>query len=205
MDVGQVLDAAARWRPGGPPARKSVVGQIEQAADFAPAAADENGVRIGQVGPGLRGPAEHRHQIPHAEPLRVGPDQRMIFGVHFDGVDCAAGGDLRGLDGDRAAAGADIPHDARRAAGPFGPAPSRALPPGVSRPCLGLRLQERLVGVAEQPPADRFARAIGHVAACAPGSSRSAGRILRRRARCSSPCVTRSSGEPRFSQTYAEK
>ena len=34
---------------------------------------------------------------------------------------------------------------------------------GVSKPCLRLRLQERLVRIAEQPPPDRFARPIRRV------------------------------------------
>ena len=34
---------------------------------------------------------------------------------------------------------------------------------GVSSPCLGLRLQERFVGIAEQPMADHRRRPIGHV------------------------------------------
>ena len=33
----------------------------------------------------------------------------------------------------------------------------------MSKPCLGLRLQKRFVRIAEQPPADRFARPVGHV------------------------------------------
>ena len=86
----------------------------------------------------------------------------MVFGVHFDGVDLAVGRHLGGFDAHRAAAGADVPDDARRGDVHLGER-DRADFGRRQQAVLGLRLQERFVGVAEQAAADGVARAVGRV------------------------------------------
>ena len=80
--------------------------------------------------------------------------------VHLDGVDGAGGCDLRGLDGDRTAAGTDIPDNAPRPQVHFRQGQGANF--GRSeQPLLGTRLQECFVGISEQSATDGIAGAVG--------------------------------------------
>ncbi len=130
--------------------------------DFAAGAGDEDAVGVGQLVEGFGGAAEDGVHVRDAEPFGVLLDQAVVFGVHFDRVDRAVVRHLGGFDADRAAAGADVPDDARRGDIHLGEC-DRADFGGREQAVLGFRLQERFVGVAEEAAADGFARAVRRV------------------------------------------
>ena len=87
-------------------------------------------------------------QVAHAERLGVGQDQVIVGRVLLDGVDHARVGQLGGLDGHRAGAGADVPDDAARLDVELGQADGPDL--GLrDQAALGPALGEDVVGVAE--------------------------------------------------------
>ena len=90
--------ANGTFTPDAAAGAQALVGQLDDAADLAAAAANEDRVGIGQVLPRVGRAAEHGHEVRHAEPLGVGDDQLVILRVHFDGIHRAAGGDLRRFD-----------------------------------------------------------------------------------------------------------
>ena len=114
-DVGQVVDAADVGHQ--PPAgAEPVEGRSTMRLTCRPVPPTKTASGGGKAGPGFGGLAEHGREVAHAEPLRRCAEiSVVVLRVHFDREDLAAAGDLRGLDGDRAAAGADVPDDARRA------------------------------------------------------------------------------------------
>ena len=193
VDADDVDDEAAAGA-------EAFVGVFADAGDFAAAAGDEDGVGVGQLVAGFGGAAEDGVHVRDAEAFGVLPDEAVVFGVHFDGEDLAVGRHLGRFDAHRAAAGADVPDDARRGDVHLGER-DRADFGRRQQALLGLRLQERFVGVAEQAAADGFARAVG-------GVRRRGSRIITlsesnfcAAISASVPRVTRSSRAPRFSQT----
>ena len=130
--------------------------------DFAAGAGDEDAVGVGQPVEGFGGSAEDGVHVRDAEAFGVLLDEAVVFGIHFDRVDRAVVRHLGGFDAHRAAAGADVPDDARGGDVHLGQR-DRADFGRREQAVLGLRLEERFVGVAEQAAADGFARAVGGV------------------------------------------
>ncbi len=90
----------------------------------------------------------HRLEIAHGEGFGIGDDQVIVGRVLLDGVDHAGGGELRGLDGDGARPGADVPDNAGGLHVELGERESADLGLG-DEPALGPALGEHVVGVAE--------------------------------------------------------
>jgi hypothetical protein len=101
-----------------------------------------------------------RLEVLDLERLGVGDDQVVVGRVLLDGVDHAAGRQLGGLDGDRPAAGADVPDDAGRLHVEAGQGDGADLGLG-DEPAFGPALGEDVVGVAEPPLTARRAAQIG--------------------------------------------
>ena len=138
------------------------VGGFEESDDLAAVAADEHGIRFGQIDEHLRRGAVNRFHIRDAEGVGIGDDQVIVGGIFFNGIDRAGRHELSHLDGDRTGTRTDIPGNVtgtqielRQSNRPhFGLSDQAG---------LGPTLREEIISIAETPQLGPNALTIGSI------------------------------------------